>query len=76
MRDNYAFINNICGFVTDVLCVNATRFPDVCIKGTARGRCQYRGTSLIRKRTPLEPYRRPMPRIVGGSQGGGHFLMG
>ena len=25
---------------------------------------QYRGTSLTRKRTPLEIYRRPMPGIV------------
>ena len=29
----------------------------------------YRGTSLIRKRTPLEPYRRPMPRVRGGFLG-------
>jgi len=27
----------------------------------------YRGISLERKRTPLEPYRRPMPRVLGGS---------
>ena len=27
----------------------------------------YRGTSLIRKSTPLGPYRRPMPRVLGGS---------
>ena len=27
----------------------------------------YRGTSLIRKCTPLGPYRRPMPRVLGGS---------
>ena len=27
----------------------------------------YRGTSLTRKRTPLGPYRGPMPRILGGS---------
>ena len=26
----------------------------------------YRGTSLTRKRTPLEPYRRPIPRVLGG----------
>ena len=25
----------------------------------------YRGTSPIRKRTPLGPYRRPMPRFLG-----------
>jgi hypothetical protein len=27
----------------------------------------YRGASLTRKRTPLEPYHRPMPRVLGGS---------
>ena len=27
----------------------------------------YRGTSLTRKRTPLAPYRRPMPRVLGWS---------
>ena len=27
----------------------------------------YRGTSLTRKRLPLEPYRRPMPGVLGGS---------
>ena len=27
----------------------------------------YRGTSLIRKRFPLEPYRRLMPRVLGWS---------
>ena len=32
-------------------------------------RTLYRGTSRIRKRTPLEPYRRPMPRVIGGSYG-------
>ena len=35
----------------------------------------YRGTSLMRKRTPLGPYRRPMPRVVGASQGNGCFPM-
>jgi len=37
---------------------------------------RYRGTSQMRKCTPLGPYRRPMPRVPGGSQGGGRFLMG
>ena len=37
---------------------------------------QYRSTSLIRKRPPLGPYRRPIPRVIWGSQGGGRFLMG
>ena len=27
----------------------------------------YRGTSLTRKRTPLGPFRRPMPRVLGKS---------
>ena len=34
----------------------------------------YRGTSLIRKRTPLGPYCRSMPRVVGGHKGVGVFL--
>ena len=29
--------------------------------------CGYRGTSLISKRLPVGPYRRPMPRVLGGS---------
>ena len=33
----------------------------------------YRGTSLIRKRTPLGPYRRPMLRVLGGVLGGWAF---
>jgi len=36
----------------------------------------YRGTSLMRKRTPLGPYRGPMAGIPKGSWGGEHFLMG
>jgi len=36
----------------------------------------YRGTSLIRKRDPLGPYRRPVSMITGGSKGGGRFLTG
>ena len=34
-----------------------------------------RSTSLVRKRTPLGPYRRLMPRVLGGLEGGGRFLM-
>ena len=37
---------------------------------------RYRGTSPTRKRTPLGPYRRSMPRVLGGSQGGGRFPVG
>ena len=29
----------------------------------------------MKKRTPLGPYRRPLPRVLGGSYGGGRFLM-
>ena len=35
----------------------------------------YRGASLVRKRTPMGPYCRPMPGVLGGSQGVGHFHM-
>ena len=35
-----------------------------------------RGTSLMRKRTPLGPYRTPMPRVLGGSLEGGRFRLG
>ena len=31
------------------------------------GQCEYRGTSFKRKRTPLGPYRRFMPRVLRGS---------
>jgi hypothetical protein len=33
----------------------------------ARHGRSYRGTSLTKKRTHLGPYRRPMPRVIGGS---------
>ena len=32
---------------------------------------RYRGTSLTRTRTPLGPYRRPVPGVSGGSAQGG-----
>ena len=56
----------------------------VTLAGTHR-RCSYedksrcsphRATSLMRKRIPLGPYRRPVPRVIGGSWGGGRFLVG
>ena len=34
----------------------------------------YGGTSLIRKRTPLETYHGPVPRVLGGSEGVGVLL--
>jgi len=36
----------------------------------------YRGYPLPRNRTPLGPYRRHMPRVLGGSWGGRCFLLG
>ena len=36
----------------------------------------YMGTSFIRKRTLLGPYRMPRPRVLGESWGGGRFLVG
>ena len=36
---------------------------------------RYTGTSPTRKRTALGPYRRHMPRVSRGSEGGGHFLI-
>ena len=35
----------------------------------------YRGTSPIKNAPPLGPYSRPIPRVLGGSWGGGRFLM-
>jgi len=40
-----------------------------------RTRNVHRGTSLIRNRTHLGPYSRPMPRALWWSLGGGRFLM-
>ena len=34
----------------------------------------HRGTSLLRERISLGPYRRPMPRVLGDSWGGGRVL--
>ena len=34
----------------------------------------YRDTSLIKKRTPIGPYRKPLPRVVGRSKGVVVFL--
>ena len=53
------------------------RSLDISHKSTVRGwELEYRGTSLISKRTPLGSYRRPMPRVVGGSYGVGRFPIG
>ena len=44
--------------------------------GGLRKRTMYRGTSPIRQRTPLGPYRRPMPRVLGGGYAYGRVLRG
>ena len=36
----------------------------------------YRDASLTRKLSHPGLYRRPLPRVLGGSQGAGRFLMG
>jgi len=36
---------------------------------------RYRDTSLVRKRKPLGPCSRPVPRVMGGSWGGGRLLI-
>jgi hypothetical protein len=41
----------------------------------ARPVSPYRDTSVTIKRPPVGPYRRPMPRVVGWSWGGGRFIM-
>ena len=42
----------------------------------ARSAKSCRGSSFTRKRTPLGSYRRPMPRVLGGSQGGARCFYG
>ena len=46
------------------------------LEGRGGGILLCRGTSLVTEQTPLGPYRRPMPRVLGGSQGVGRFLIG
>jgi len=55
----------------DQLHVNATHFIYTHGFSTAP---LYRVTSLIRKRIPIGPYRRTMPRVLWGSRGMGVFL--
>ena len=38
--------------------------------------CSFREGRTRAKRTPLGPYRRPMPSVLGGSSGDGRFLTG
>ena len=57
--------------------VNVLKSFDVFpVRSAAGALFQYRDTSLIRKRHPVEPYGRTMPRVLGKSQGGGRFLTG
>ena len=54
-------------------------YPQSVFKNAARANERQWGYNvqgyLTRKRTPLGPYRRPMPRVLGESKGGGRFLM-
>ena len=43
---------------------------------SAAASCPEADPSILDGRPPLEPYRRPMPRVLGRSYGGGRFLMG
>ena len=56
-------------------CNSRTKIPPP-LPPLAHRTVDYRGTSFTGKRTSLGPYRRPMPRVLGGSWGGGRFLMG
>ena len=59
-------------------CIAKYILPKTAVASTpSRGRLvlNYRGTSLIGKRTPLGPYRRPIPGVLGWSKGSGCFLM-
>ena len=47
----------------------------MCVRGCLT-KLPYRGSSPIGKRTPLGPYRRPMPQVLVGSQGGGGVFIG
>ena len=49
--------------------------PAECLTSPSLRVLLYRGTSPIRKRTPLGPCRGNMPRVIGGSSGDGRFLM-
>ena len=57
----------------------ATNSGVACLERRVLKHWSYRGTSLIRKRTPLGPFRRPVPRLLGGSSGvrfrGTHVLL-
>jgi hypothetical protein len=59
-----------------LLLILTTTFLTRALRRSYMCRGVYRGTSPTRKRNPLGPYRRPMPRVLGGSQEGGRFLMG
>ena len=76
----YIYIYILNTYISLSMC-KATRTPKPCDllsvpSLSASGFRVYRGDSLIRKRPPPGLYRRPAPRVLGGSLGGGLFLMG
>ena len=66
--------------VIDVHSISTIKIPRRSVPDQRRSGCvclwSYRGTSLTRERPHPGPYRRPMPRVLGGSYVGGRFLMG
>ena len=56
--------------------INMTAPVDLVGRGAEEVGIAYRDTSLIRNQPPVGPYRRPTPRVLGGSWGDGRFLMG
>ena len=48
-------------------CLVCSMFAQKRAVTTPGGAGRVQGTSLTRKRTPLGPYCRPMPRVLGGS---------
>jgi hypothetical protein len=54
------------GFRTDLLYLAGSRFAGFLVCFLFRG-SGYRSTSLTRKCTSLGPFRRPIPRVLGGS---------
>ena len=58
-----ALFEEECLFARLHLCHTPGDIAEVVLLWTALG---HRGTSRMRKRTPTGPYRRPMPRVLGG----------
>ena len=69
-----AYLQAYRGTLGEVGSVPRSRCPCTTVHVTSF--CMYRGTSHTRNRTPLGPYRRHMPMVLGGPPGGGAFAYG